>query len=493
MSKPPLKPRKSNPRASKSRPKAKKPAPAKKSRKEKPTHFSDGTPLPPHAPELDDRPKPPKVYFHTFTGDYYLHTKQRFMRVGKSDLKMHVLTACPNFRWGDDRSYELTDGQKLLVDAQTCNNVDYAGPLSGYPVGIFTVPGGQRVIVTDAPDLTLPPPIKGESCEFIERYLGALLGSVQSLRFFYWLKCARESLERQDRRPGQMWVFAGANGSAKSFAQWLVTQVLGGRSCDVWSWLAEKTDFNGHAAKSPHWMIEETNGSTDPRSRNRLAEKIKFATVGGLVNVHLKGKDIAISVEVFRRLTMSLNFDIEEPQNLMVIPPMAKGFADKVCLSLCSPAQHTLNEDRLENQRRAQAELPAFIRELRKMRIPNELKCARYGVTHYHNPELLAMLKSSEPSVRFLEIIDDVFFTSGKSWVPKVGTASNIHHELRDTANAFEIDKLLHFPGACGTFLGKLKVSNPKRVGSKTNDGLTEWTIMPPPPRDTKTDTLPGM
>jgi hypothetical protein len=428
----------------------------------------------------------PTIFYDGRNGDYWLSLDGRFLRLSEKDVKLHFLNA--GCRWAREDARGMTDGQRVLVGAQINRYVDYAGSLGGHKVGSFTTPGGKHVLVTQAPNHHWPKPGKKDGCEFIERFMATLFSTTeQTERFLFWLRVSFASLLAGDLRPGQMCVFAGPAECGKSFLQVVISEIFGGRVADPFSWMIGETNFNGHLAGAEHWAMEESMSSTDIRSRNRFGARIKEVVVGGLLNVHTKGKDITVSVPTFRRLTLSVN---DEHENLLIVPPLNASLQDKINLFKCAPASHTLCEDRRKNMQRVRAEMPAFVEQLMRLKIPDRLKSSRFGVTHFHHPALLEALCSTEPHVRLLELIDEVIFEKhdGSPWC---GSADQLEIELRKSSFNFAIEKLLYFSGSCGTYLGRIKTKLPARVQSKQSNGRQRWTITAPKDSDDQTMPLP--
>jgi hypothetical protein len=62
-------------------------------------------------------------------------------------------------------------------------------------------------------------------------------------------------------------------------------------------------------------------------------------------------------------------------------------------------------------------ELPAFIHFLEQWDIPNHLKSPRFGISHYHHPELVNALESLSPEHRLLDLIDLTLFQASSQSV----------------------------------------------------------------------------
>ena len=76
------------------------------------------------------------------------------------------------------------------------------------------------------------------------------------------------------------------------------------------------------------------------------------------------------------------------------------------------------------------AQLPHFLYYLRCCwEIPKELVSQRYGILHYHHPDILETLGSLAPEHKLLELIETALFSSPAPGSFE-GTAAELEHEL---------------------------------------------------------------
>lgn len=422
-------------------------------------------------------PKLPEIYFDNRGGSYWLKLQcNRFLNLDSRNVKLHLQ------RGGFEVDRELDTGMKAgdnaLVVTQIDRFVDYAGPLSGHKTGLFTAAGGRRVLVTSETEPVKP--AKKAHAPFLEQFIGELFGD-QSHFALYWLKLAWTSLVKSDFRPGQLCVLAGPSNCGKSFFQVMVTELLGGRSGKPYRYMIGETSFNSDLAAAEHLVIEDENASSDIRSRRTFGAAIKDFTVNTQMSVHAKGRE-AITLPTFKRVTLSVN---DEPENLMILPPLDNSILDKVMLFKCTPAK--LSEEREENLSLMRRDLPGLAAMLKELRIPPRWKCPRFGVRAYHNPELLELLADISPESRLLSLIDEVLFKrrtgeshedfrerTAEGWR---GTAVELEKELRSSAFTFAVEKLLYFSSACGVYLSRLAQKFPDRFEQRRNNGRTGWQI----------------
>jgi hypothetical protein len=113
----------------------------------------------------------------------------------------------------------------------------------------------------------------------------------------------------------------------------------------------------------------------------------------------------------------------------------------------------------------------------------------RYGMKTWHHPELLVALDALAPETRLLSLIEEVLFTDHEnelgsghvvtrsrtkaSWE---GTAEELERLLRDhPVFGYEAQKLLNWPTACGTYLGRLAKKHPIRVEPDRSSNARKW------------------
>ena len=405
------------------------------------------------------------LYFDAF-GSYWVRVGDRFVALAKEDVKLHALRATIK----DKPEPNLSALESLFWRAQTFRHVNYAGPLAGHRVGPLELSSGERVLVTTEAAIFKRKVAKGKRFPFIEAFIETLLVGGHD-HFIGWLSVAVKSLIRGDFVPGQMVVFAGPGQCGKSLMHVLITQLLGGRMAKPYGYLVGKTAFNGHIARAEHLVIEDEAASTDVRARNRFGSGVKQLTVAAEMSVNDKFK-IEGTFPTFKRLSLSVN---DEPENLMILPPLDNSIVDKVCLFRCKDATGKLSEDRPENMRRLMAELPAFDAYLRGYRIPKSLQDHRFGVRAYHDGELLDTLAENQPEARLCNLIDEVLFRQGaEHWR---GSATELEQQLRNSAFSGVASQLFYYSTACGVFLSRLEAKDPERFRSTKSKGRTTWEI----------------
>lgn len=361
-----------------------------------------------------------------------------------------------------------------IIEVQTRFNVQYAGPVAGYHTGLHVTPDA-RFLVTKSPSII---PAAPGPWNMLQGILVGMLGPQQLVYFIGWLKCARAALISGIRSPGQAMAIAGPRDGGKSLIQNLITPALGGRVARPYQFMSGQTPFNAHLFGAEHLMVEDESPATDHKARRALGAMVKSLTVNKEQSCHRK-QGTPVMLTPFWRLTITVN---DEPENLMVLPPLDESLEDKIILLKAEkrpmPMPTATPAERDAFWKTLVAELPGFLSHVEQFVIPPELVSQRFGITHFHHPELLSKLDELAPESKLLSIIDNHVLLDGRPWK---GRASDLEREITDDDCPYhhEARKLLTWPTACGTYLGRLKRRDSARfVNSQEGDDRERlWTI----------------
>lgn len=325
----------------------------------------------------------------------------------------------------------ISPADEVMLEIQDKRDVRFAGPLAGYDAGFYEQ-DGVRFLVTDSPKFINP--AEGD-WSTIKNLLLGLVGSdlrhgeTQFNVLIGWLKVAYTSLVAGKQQPGQALALAGPVQCGKSLLQVLITVILGGRCEKPWRYMAGRTDFNSELFGAEHLMIEDDQSQTDPGSRRQLAANIKAIAVNAIHSYHGKNRD-AFSLRPRWRLTISLN---DNAESLGVLPPITEDVADKLILLKCRRPPNGFPTETLAQREaflgKLISELPAFIHFLTQWEIPGALTSKRFGVTHFHHPELLQAHASSD-YVSQLSEQDRRRCIVRNGAVPDTGRVMTLHIEL---------------------------------------------------------------
>jgi Bifunctional DNA primase/polymerase, N-terminal len=399
--------------------------------------------------------------------------RSTWMMVSVSDVRRRLKEK--GFRSRALEGELVSQVDSLLTAIQHSNDVDYADSLAGYKTGVYLI-RGKRILVKDSPTLIVPS--KGD-WPFLSGILDRMLGE-QKIYLFGWLKVALEALYTSRFRVGQALVLAGPVDCGKSLTQELLTLLLGGRVAKPHRYMSGLTPFNSELLGCEHLMIEDEEASTDIRARRNFGSHIKSICANQDQSAHAKYRN-AITLGPFWRLTISVN---DEPESLMILPPIDKSLEDKFIIlkaeSHPMPMETVTDRDREAFMSVLKAELSHFIQFLFDFKIPAALSSDRYGITHFHHPDILEAISAMAPETRLLELIDARLFDSPApgSWQ---GKADKLERELTCEASCVrrQAERLLTFHLACGTYLGRLQKLHPKRFASLHTKNGNVWTIHP--------------
>lgn len=170
----------------------------------------------------------------------------------------------------------------------------------------------------------------------------------------------------------------------------------------------------------------------------------------------------------------------------MVLPPIDESMEDKLILLKAARQEMPLPTETPEQKaafwEALMAELPAFVDWLLQWQIPQAIRAPRFGVAHYHNPELLQAMEDLAADTKLLALIDLWKYppTDAGRWADWAGTAEQLQSELSGIFPS-ETRTLLTFSTACAVYLAKLAKHRPDRVKDERTRATRNWRILPPP------------
>jgi hypothetical protein len=419
----------------------------------------------------------PELYYDGIATTYWRqNVAGGWHKINETSLDIELLTQ--GFA-GQIQGNELVSPLKQAKrDIQKKQDIVYAGRLAGYPQGFHEVLG-QRILVTDSPQIIQP--VAGEWPTLQALFEGLLNDeAVNQAPYVYgWLKIAYTALREHRMVPGQALTLAGPRNSGKSLVQNLITKILGGRVAKPYQYMTGQTTFNSELFGAEHLMVEDEAATTDIRARRNMGAFIKTFTVNETQHCHGKNRQ-ALTLKPFWRLSITVN---EETENLMVLPPIDESVGDKIMLlkgfHRQMPMPTTTGAQKTAFWNKIMEELPAFLDFLINWEIPEELQDDRFGIKTFHHPELLSALCELQPEVKLMAFIDHSLYWDKVGWK---GSAETLERELTKENAGFQYEarKLLYYPAACGTYLGRLAKQFPDRVSSVKHMGKSVWTINSP-------------
>ena len=421
----------------------------------------------------------PNFYFDAGRKEYWTaNNRGGWINVNETQFK-RILRKHGTSPKVPEASYVSPLDEKLIDIQQQCD-VHYAGALAGYRCGVYDM-GERRILVTESPRIIEP---GSGDWPTIHAVIDGLLHDERFDQQSYllgWLKVSFETLQAGQRRPGQALVIAGVHGCGKSLLQNVITRILGGRSARPYQFMSGLTPFNSDLFEAEHLMIEDEHASIDIRARRNFGAQLKNITVVDWQRCHAKNR-VAISLAPFWRLSVTVN---DEPENLMVLPPIDDSIEDKLIILRASkfelPMPTVTLEQRSSFWQKLVDELPAFLHYLTQWEIPTALLSERFGITHFHHPEILQAIDNLAPEFRLLRLIDDELFQTDAAGIWEGSAELLERHLCADSSGCRnEARKLFTFNTACGVYLGRLSKRQPERFSSEHTRKGNQWTITPP-------------
>jgi len=405
-----------------------------------------------------------------------------------SETSLRRLLRNQGFRSKLVEGESLSEVDKKLNEIVLEQDVAYAGPLAGHVSGLLEC-YGNRILVTTSPKLIEPS--VGDWPTLRKLLDGLLVDDAHDQRayVFGWLKLSFESIRSGRIRPAPAMILAGPRDCGKSLLQKLFTEILGGRVAKPYRYMSGRTEFNAELFGAEHLMIEDETPCVDLRSRRNLGAHIKAFTVNDSQSCHPKGRQ-AVTLAPFWRVSISVN---DEPENLMILPPLTDSdqdsLADKIILLRARKPVMPMPSESLDDREafwsKLRSELPAFLHFLENWEIPEHVRHSRFGIKTWQHPQLLAALDALAPETRLLVLIDEVIFASPiefgaakavskDSWN---GTAEQLESSLGNSQFGHEARRLLSWPNAAGTYLGRLAGKYPNRVKPDRTSAARKWSI----------------
>jgi hypothetical protein len=387
----------------------------------------------------------------------------------------------------------LSAADKVMQDIMIWNRVDYAGLLGGYQAGVYDQ-GGVRALVTQSMKLLTPKDYRQEPLDLPDPenaridadvaencpgfpVLGQLMKNLlsgidedeeevtdQRPFFTAWLaitvKAAYQNPPKVDSKCPAL-VIAGEADTGKSRLLAVLVEMLGHRKAWPYRYLIGRDSHNSDLAASIIQAIDDENSQKSREAREEFKAGIKqFVAADGF-------KSRAMGVEgrtlfPLWRLVILLNL---EPDDLRILPPIDDGFADKVLL-LKGYKNHGFDEHNpMPMPTLSQAEKDAFWGRVRQelpyylhwllydYEVPRELQ-GRFGVRHFHHPQIIQELSAMSKEFKLLDYIDRAILEEGVRHMK--ATVEDIKKDLTNPENTLHPREREEVGGWEGNYIGRM-------------------------------------
>ena len=411
------------------------------------------------------------AYYHSPRRVYWSkNKKEKWIQRNTSQLRSYVRTLGYNGK--TQKGDCCSEIDTFVADTDDNNAVDYVGALAGYQAGQHK-DGEVDMLITSSPKIIQPANTEWDT---LHKLLTGMFDDEQLYYLYGWLHFSYKSLVAGQRTQAQALAVAGKAGGGKSLFQNIITRILGGRSAKPYQFMTGGSAFNYDLFGAEHLMIEDETAMTDLRSRRNMGQLIKNFTVCSDQRCHAKGID-AIMLHPFWRLTITMN---DEPENLMVLPPIDESLVDKIILLKAKKVKMPMPTDTIEQKAkfwdRLMDDLPGFINYLLAFEVRDDLKCDRFGIKHFHHPDIIREINALSPEIRLFDMIQAEIPQS--LWE---GSSMELEAKLtgHDSDHSYEARKLLSWGNSTGTYLKRLGLKFPDQfIFSRTHNGRI-WKIYP--------------
>jgi hypothetical protein len=302
---------------------------------------------------------------------------------------------------GFSRSKKRESGMSEVEDTieyiQSNNAIDHVGELAGYKKGVHSL-GNQKILIQNGLCLVKP---KHGDWSLIREFIKGILcypddNQIQIELFFGWLLNFSTCLENERRICGQAVIFAGPEGCGKSLFQKFITEFVGSRSAQPFSYMLGKTEFNDDLAQAEHLYFDDEIPLANRRDISQLASAVKRFSSNSSLRVHRKHSP-AFSVDLTQRLTISVN---DRDKSLMAVPKIDKDLENKVIVFKCHKKPFPMKTDTPDEKNhffdKLVSQIPAFKHYLHnEFELPKEYKSERYGVISHQDPSIIRLLNKS--------------------------------------------------------------------------------------------------
>ncbi|MBB5036155.1 DUF5906 domain-containing protein [Prosthecobacter dejongeii] len=402
-----------------------------------------------------------------------------WLSLSQRDLVLHLKRKGMAERPGDDEC--ISQVEEFICRMQEERFIHMCGDIGGHRAGYHTF-GKTRILILNEPNFI--DPVQGD-WSMLEDIFQKMFGREQVPYIYGWIKVALDMFRQQSWMAGQVLALCGEKQSGKNLFTELLNHVFGGRSPGKpYSYMTQGTDFNSDFIGAELLTIEDEVSHTSIQSRRAFGAKIKDLAVNKNRRLHRKNAE-ALVVAPLQRLVISLN---DEHERMRVLPPLESDIEDKIMLIKVfrhpMPMPTTTALEQKSFMAALIAQLPAFLHFLDCWQIPPKLVVSRFGIKHFHHPDLVAALQESDPEESLLELIDDVLFPADGSSEPWTGLANELVQKLNNSGSQrlFRgIGDALRDITQCGTYLGRLASKKPERIRKLSmSGGSQKWMIGAP-------------
>lgn len=411
---------------------------------------------------------------------FYLDNGKDFVPMDGRSIKSHIKLS---------GTFTPLEVEATVCRIQTDRYIKHNGPLAGKMRGVYES-NGDLLLASTSPKI-----IQSRPGEFptIKGFITDLFGGDDHAKdqvesFMGWLANARRAMLEGKRRPGQALVLAGPIACGKTqIIKQVIVPTMGGRHSKPYKYLSGKTGFNAELIGAEVLVIDDEAASTRIENRRALGDGIKTSLFASSVRIEGKFK-AGFNFDPLWRIVIAVN---DQPEALMVLPPLSHDLSDKLMILKCWKALELSDDDFEIWQATIAAELPAFLHYVEAFEIRPENADGRCGVKSFYHPDVVDAISELSPEHQLRTMIEALESSGGIS-LPWDGTSAALKAILTAHSSPvrMDADRLLgSWPAACGVYLSRLVGKGVEKL--KLNDGDQQWRISKSGEVDTKCEKSP--
>lgn len=415
------------------------------------------------------------VFYHGEKGHFLVDDGEHFRTYKSKSTVAHGI-ARRYIAAGIDEKEASQCAKNEIRDREIDGHVQWAGNLAGHRKGIIQSIDGQPLLVLSSPKIPIAQ--SGPCPTILSIIRQAFPDSHQQTIFMSWLKGGFMAVKSGVHQPAPMLAIAGEANAGKSLVSHIVKMTLGGREANPLTAWSGKLPWNDHLVGAELLLLDDSQGATDYKSRLEFAAKFKSSIYAASVEMNRRNNS-SMTLRPVWRVMVCCN---DNPENLLILPPINSDTADKITLLKISKivlgVDTSSPDGRIELQSTIEGELGAFAGILEQFIIPDELRDSRSGVIAWQHPDLLEAIEQTKPETKLAELLQSSFTQSSDLWtdLPTALTASEVESRLtmfgRSTCD--QARKLFAWPAACGSYLSKLAKSSSEIVENAEPDRHTK-------------------
>jgi Family of unknown function (DUF5906) len=410
-----------------------------------------------------------EVYFYGAKSTFQVDAGSYFRTISKRSTVVSGITR-RYMQQGIDQKEAKETASHEVEQREIDGHVEWVGEIAGHKKGVIYSINGKPLLITSSPSLPIP---KAGPCPTIIGIIrDAFPDDHQRYIFMGWMKGGYMAVKNGVHQPAPLLALAGHAGDGKSLVSYIVKMMLGGRSANPMTAWSKTLPWNDHLVGAELLLLDDCQGSTDHRTRMEFSSHFKSSIYGESVEMNKRNQS-SISIRPVWRVMICTN---DNPENLLVLPPINTDNADKITLLKISKVNLEIDTSTPQGKTQLQneiiGELGAFANILEAFPIPDHLKDSRSGTKAWQHPELLEKIESTKPETKLAELFMSSFSNRSDLWsdLPRTLTATEVESRLSEGATKAQAGKLFSYPTACGNYLAKLATSDCEFVQKADRD-----------------------